>query len=91
MSRRVAWYVADWSSKAGPDARPDPVAGNAKKSALAEGKEVRLPRQSSGGMAGNKLPLGVNIRGDGRPARVAIGVDHVTVDPQADCMLQADE
>jgi hypothetical protein len=90
MARRDAWYVADWSSKAGPKVGPDLLAGNAKKSAPAEEKDVRLPRQSTGGME-NKLPPGANLRGDERLVHMAIGVDHVTVDPQADCLPQADE
>lgn len=91
MSRKDAWYVADWSSKADPDVRPGPVAGSAKKSAPAEGKQVQPPQQPAGGMSENKLSIGVASRRDGRAAHVAMEVDYVTVGSQADCLLQADE
>lgn len=91
MSRRDAWHVADWSSKASPDIGSGPVLGNVKEHSLVDGSEARLPRQSTWTLLKNQFPQDAHLGEDGHVARGATEVDHANVDPQADCLLQADE
>lgn len=89
MSRKTAWYVADWCSKPGTDTRPPLVSVDGDASVSKERKQRATSPAINAAVPQDVLPVDLHLREDKCTAPMGSTADQAADDPQTGRLPQA--